>query len=262
MQIDELAGTAPAIGTLREGALHAQLKSWYRKPGDRLETRVSNYVVDLVRDDLLVEIQTGSFAPLKRKLELLTRQHPVRIVAPVALRRRIVRLSDAGEILSARRSPRRGRVEDIFARLVSIPGLLSRPQLEIEVLLTEEEEFRVYRPGRAFRRHGWIVCGRSLAAVVERVPIAGPEDAVALLPASLSESFDTAELAEAAAMTRRLAQQMAYCLREMDALEIVGKRRQALVYRRKLSSTDASAPCAERSNRRETPLERAKPASH
>jgi hypothetical protein len=119
-------GEIPAIGTLNEGALHAQLKNWYQRPDDRIERVVDGFVVDLVRGDLLVEIQTGSFAPLRRKLELLTRQHPVRLVAPVPLVRRIIRLSDEGELLSARRSPRRGRAEDIFSRLVSIPSLLCR----------------------------------------------------------------------------------------------------------------------------------------
>ena len=45
------------IGTLNEGALHAQLKEWYRRPGDRLEQSVGGFVVDLVRGDLLVEIE-------------------------------------------------------------------------------------------------------------------------------------------------------------------------------------------------------------
>ena len=76
-------GEIPAIGTLNEGALHAQLKNWYQRPDDRIERVVDGFVVDLIRGDLLVEIQTGSFAPLRRKLELLTRQHPVRLVAPV-----------------------------------------------------------------------------------------------------------------------------------------------------------------------------------
>jgi hypothetical protein len=114
----------PAIGTLNEGVLHAQLKDWYKRPGDRIEQVVGGFVVDLVRGDLLVEIQTGSFTPLRRKLELLTRQQRVRLVAPLPLVHRIIRLSDEGELLSARRSPRRGRVEDIFNRLVSIPSLL------------------------------------------------------------------------------------------------------------------------------------------
>ncbi len=232
MQICEPDTAPPIIGTLREGALHAQLKEWYRRPGDELEKRLSGYVVDIVRGELLIEIQTGGFAPLRRKLDLLTREHPVRVVAPVARERRIVRLSSEGEILSSRRSPKHGRVEDVFSRLVSIPALLCRPQLEIEILLTEEEELRLYRPGKAFRRHGWVVGGRSLSAVTDCIRIASPEDAAALLPPALPETFDTAELAEAAAITRRLAQQMTYCLRAMGMLEISGNRRRARLYRR------------------------------
>jgi hypothetical protein len=228
----EATPSAPGIGTLREGALHAQLKEWYRRPGDRIEERVSGYVVDIVRGQVLIEIQTGGFAPLRRKLDLLTREHPVRVVAPVACERRIVRLSSEGEILSVRRSPRHGRVEDIFSRLVSIPALLCRPRLEVEILLTEEDELRLHEPGKAFRRHGWVVSGRSLSRVGDCIRIATPEDATALLPPQLPESFDTAELAEAAVISRRLAQQMTYCLRSMRMLEIAGKRRRAHVYRR------------------------------
>lgn len=200
------------IGTLNEGALHAQLKEWYRRPGDLLEQVAGGFVVDLVRGDLLVEIQTGGFAPLRRKLELLTQEHPVRLVAPVPVGRRIVRLSDEGEVLSARRSPRRGRIEDIFSRLVSIPSLLCLPRFELEIVLTHQDELRVHRPGKAFRRRGWVVTGRRLVSVEERRRLATPADAAGLLPLALPELFDTAELAQAAGIERRLAQQMTYLL--------------------------------------------------
>jgi hypothetical protein len=231
----------PAIGTLREGSLHAQLKAWYRRPGDELEVPVAGYVVDLVRGDLLVEIQTGGFAPLRAKLDALTREHPVRLVAPVALGRRIVRLSPDGAVVSARRSPRRGRIEDVFRRLVSIPALLCRPQFELEVLLTREDELRVHTPGRSFRRHGWTVSGRALAAVEARVPIRSPGEAAALLPAALPDVFDTSELAEAASIDRRLAQQMAYCLRLMGVLEKQGKRERSNLYARAAAPDGPSA---------------------
>src|SRR3989442_6561073 len=170
-------GEIPAIGTLNEGALHAQLKNWYQRPGDRIERVVDGFVVDLVRGDLLVEIQTGSFAPLRRKLELLTRQHRVRLVAPLPLVRRIIRLSDEGEPLPARRSPPRGRAEATFNRLVSIPSLLCRPRFELELLLTHQDELRVYRHGKAFRRRGWVVAGRRLGSVDKRLRITSPDDA-------------------------------------------------------------------------------------
>jgi hypothetical protein len=217
------------IGTLNEGALHAQLKEWYREPGDLLEQQVGGYVIDLVRGRLLVEVQTGGFAPLRAKLAALADEHPVRLVAPVALTRRIVRLSAEGEVISARRSPRRGCLHDVFDRLVSIPGLLAHPNFELEVLLTHEDELRMFGLHRSFRRHGWSVVGRSLAAVDDAVPIRGPGDVAALLPA-LAETFDTAELAEGSGIDRRLAQRMAYCLRALGVIEPVGKRRGAVLY--------------------------------
>jgi hypothetical protein len=218
------------IGTLNEGALHAQLKDWYRRPGDRLEQRVEGYVIDLVRGDLLVEIQTGGFAPLRRKLDVLTQLGPVRLVAPVAVTRRVIRLTADGEVLSTRRSPRRGCLEDVFARLVSFPALLCRPTFELEVVLTHQDELRAQGVARAYRRRGWAVVGRKLASVEGTVRIAGPTAAARLLPAGLPDEFDTAELAVAAGVSRRLAQQMTYCLRAMGALEPVGKRRGAVLH--------------------------------
>jgi hypothetical protein len=218
------------IGTLNEGALHRQLKEWYREPGDLLEQRIDGYVVDLVRGDLLVELQTGGFAPLRRKLDALSESHSVRLVAPIAVSNRIVKLSDEGEVLSARRSPRKGCVEDVFGRLVSIPALLCRPTFDLEVLLIHQEELRVFRPGTSWRRRGWTVLGRSLVSVEESVRIASPADLLRFVPESLGDTFDTADIAQGAHVARRVAQQLAYCLRAMGAIEPVGKRGRSVLY--------------------------------
>ena len=218
------------IGTLNEGALHAQLKEWYRRPGDLLEHPVDGRLIDLVRGETLIEIQTGSLAPLRRKLERLLDRHRIRLVVPVPLTRRIVRLSPAGEVLSARRSPRRGRPEDVFGRLVSLPGLLVHPRFSLELLLTHEEEHRRHEPGRAFRRRGWVVAGRSLISVEGSVVLTSPQDAALLLPA-MPSPFDTAELAAAVGCERRLAQQMTFCLRAMGVLEPHGRRGRSVLYR-------------------------------
>ena len=219
------------IGTLNEGPLHAQIKEWYARPGDLIEQPVAGYVIDLVRGETLVEIQTGALTPLRRKLDVLLRLHPVRLVIPIALTRRIIRLSSTGELLSARRSPRHGRPQDVFARLVSLPTLLARPGFEVELLLTHEDERRKHEPGRAFHRAGWVVAGRSLRAIETSLLLATPDDAASLLP-DLPEPFDTADLAAAGGWDRRLAQQMTYCLRSMGVLETVGRRGRAVLYRR------------------------------
>jgi len=57
------------IGTLKESSLHAKLKEWYRKPGDRLEVPIDGYLIDIVHSDLLIEIQTQNFSAIKKNLK-------------------------------------------------------------------------------------------------------------------------------------------------------------------------------------------------
>lgn len=218
------------IGTLNEGTLHAQLKEWYAEDGDLFEQPVDGYVIDLVRGDLLVEIQTGGFSPLRRKLGRLLDSHRVVLVAPIAHRRRIMKMDVNGEVLSSRRSPKHGRFEDIFSRLVSFPGLIGHDNFSIELLLTSEDEYRVHQPGKAWRRKGWVTVGRALESVEESRTIASSDDLVAFLPSDLPAPFTTADLAESLQAPRRLAQQMVFCLRELSELQMVGKAGNAIEY--------------------------------
>jgi hypothetical protein len=221
------------IGTLNEKPLHAALKQWYALPGDRVEVPLQGYFVDLVRGDLLIEIQTASFGSIRSKLRTLTRDHRVRLVHPIAVERWIVKEARRGQAGSRRKSPRRGRLEDLFVELVSFPELLTSGNLSVEVLLVQEEEVRRQDgSGRRRRRDGWVTEERRLLDVRERHVFHGPADMAALVPPALAlaESFLTSDLAEALRCPRWLAQKMAYCLRQMGAITAVGKRGNSIAY--------------------------------
>ncbi len=227
-----MAHVSPHIGTLREKPLHASLKRWYARPGDRVEHPVDGFVVDLVRGDLLIEVQTTGLSAMRPKVSrLLALGHRLRIVHPIPVDKWIVRVGEDGEVLGRRKSPKHGQPSDIFAELVGIPDLVLEDGLEIELVSTIEEEYRHHTPGRAWRRDGWSVAERRLVAVVGSLSIDDLDDLVGLLPAGLPETFTTAELSDQLGRTRRAAQQMAYCLRKVGALEPVGKRGRSIVYR-------------------------------
>lgn len=102
------------IGLLNEGPLHAGLKLWYAQPGDRFEVTVEGFVIDIVRDDLLLEIQTGNFASIKAKLANLVRSHRVRLIYPIVQEKWITRLAkDDPDRVARRKSPKRGRLEKV-----------------------------------------------------------------------------------------------------------------------------------------------------
>jgi hypothetical protein len=227
------------IGSLNEKPLHAQLKEWYAEPGDRVEVAVDGFVIDIVRDELLVEIQTGGFANLKRKLFDLVERHPVRLVYPIAHEKWLVKLDeDQRQVTSRRKSPKRGSVIEVFTELVSFPALVARPNFDLEILLTQEEEILRYDGRRGWRRRGWVVHERRLLQVVSRHLYTLPADLLQLLPSTLKEPFTTADLASALSKSRRVAQQMAYCLRKMDAICQVGTRGRAKLYKRPDGGTE------------------------
>ncbi len=224
--------SAPHIGTLREKPLHASLKRWYARSGDRIEVPVDGFVIDLVREDLLIEVQTRGFSSMKQKITtLLDLGHRVRVVHPIPIDKWIVKVDADGTVLSRRRSPRHGNPTDVFAELVSFPNLLADPHLEIDVILTNEEEYRRHTPNRSWRRKGWTIEERRLIDVVDTLLISNTDDLAALLPAGLSDPFTTADLATELGRPRRSAQQMAYCLRIADVIVAVGKRGNAVEYR-------------------------------
>ena len=219
-----------------ERSLHAGLKRWYADPGDRFEVTVDGFQIDIVRGELLIEIQTRSFGRIRRKLAALAERHMVRLVHPIAQEKWIVRLADDGfTVLSRRKSPKQGRVEDVFGELVSIPTLAANPNFSLEVLLTREEEVR--RPGdpskwcRArWRRRGWDVFDRRLIEVVRRVKLHRLADYRRFVPASLPQPFTTADLADAGGYPRSVACKVAYCLREMGVIRAQGKKGNTILY--------------------------------
>ena len=222
------------IGTLNEGPLHQALKALYLTGNGEEEVPVGSYVADVrAEDEVIYEIQTGGFAPLKRKLATLVESHRVVLVHPIAAVRYIVKLPEEEDgQASRRRSPKRSSSAHIVEELVSIPRLLDHPNFAVEVVLIEEDEIRMFDPTRVRRRGGWRVVSRQMNRVLERQRICSRQDLYSLVHGPLPEEFSTADLAEAMGQPRRLAQKMAYCLRESGAAELCGKAGNALLYRR------------------------------
>ena len=220
----------PGIGLLNEKPLHASLKAWYAQPGDRLEAPVDGFVIDIVRDGLLLEIQTRNLASIKAKLTRLVDAHAIRVILPIAREKWIVKPAIAGRGISRRKSPRTGRVEDLFREAVNLPQLLSHPNFSLEVLMIKEEESRRYEAKRRYwRRGGWVTDERRLLEVVDRRLFEKPEDWLALLPAGL-RSFTARDLSETMGIRNDLAQKMAYCLRKARLINLRGKRGRAHLY--------------------------------
>jgi hypothetical protein len=214
---------------MAEQSLHEQLKAMYAE-GHPVEMVVDGYVIDVVRDNLLIEIQTGNFSSIKPKLVDLVANHRVRVVHPILSRKWVIRLDDERNVLSRRKSPKRGKVEDVFYELVYLSELCPHPHFELEIVLVNANEFWMDDGKGSWKRKRWSVYDRRLLQVLETHRFTGPKDYLALLPDDLPQRFTTRELAVQKGCSRRLAQKLVYCYRKMGILTVHGKTGRTNLY--------------------------------
>jgi hypothetical protein len=226
-RLGAIATDAPHnIGTQTEGSLHAALKLDVSQPGDRFEVPLRGFVVDVLRGDTCIEIQTSGLAAMGRKLDHLLADYHVHVVHPIAVGSWIERRDRP-----TRKSPKRGCLHDVFGELVSVPTMLDHPNLTLEVLLVEVDVVKVEDPTMRRRRGGWRTVDRRLRAIVGRHGLRTTHDLLELLPPGLPDAWTTKDVADLAGVPRRTAQQMAYVLRANGLVEEVDRNRSGVRFR-------------------------------
>jgi len=216
-----------------ETSLHRELKKLYAGDDAQTEVVLDQYRIDAVSGGQLIEIQHGSLAAIRDKIGRLLQHHRVLVVKPIVERKLLIKQNaPAGRVLSRRASPKRGKLIDIFDELVYFTRVFPHPKLTLEVVLVEVEEWR--HPGhgrrRRWRRNDQVVEDQKLVGVGQSIRLSRAADLLSLMPAELPRQFHTGQLAELAGIRRHVAQRIAYCLREMQAVRQIGKQGNSLLY--------------------------------
>lgn len=223
-----------------ETTLHRELKEQFGPAsGGRLEVNLGAFRIDAVaRDGMLVEVQSGALGPLRFKLERLLQTFQVRVVKPVVVAKRIVRTTRRdGPSISARYSPKRTTILDVFDDFIGLASLFPHPFLTVDVLAVEVDEVRIARK----KLPGYEVVDRRLRSIVSSISLNHSADLWKLVPITLDGAFTTRQLAVALARPLPFAQRVAYCLRLSGAVEIVGKVGNHRLYHRAETHSESSS---------------------
>jgi hypothetical protein len=209
------------------------LKRHYAGTAARTEVVVDRYRIDAVVGRRLIEIQHGSLAAIRTKIARLVERHSVLVVKPIVASKQLIKhAAEGGPVVSRRASPKRGKLLDIFDELVYFTRVFPHPRLTLEIVLVEIEELR--HPGhgrrRRWRRDDHVVADQRLVTIGDSIRLRTSRDLLKLLPASLPQKFHTGHLSDHLAVNRTVAQRVAYCLREMNAVETIGKQHNAMLY--------------------------------
>jgi len=219
------------IGTLHESSLHSELKLWYKEPSDQLEAPVENFIIDIVRDNLLIEIQTKNFSIIKKKLETLMTNHKILLIHPIVKDKWIINVDfQSNRTISKRLSPKHNSYIDIFEEMIRIPELISNPNFTLELPLVQIEEYRRKDGNGCWRRNGWSIYDQKLVKILEKRAFYTPMDFLMLKPTSLKTPFTNMDLAYSLKKPLNLARKMSYCLRKMGIIKIAGKKGRSLIF--------------------------------
>jgi len=219
------------IGTIKESSLHRSLKFQYSGSNGAIETLAGNYVCDGQTDKgEYIEVQTGSFGPLREKVKALTKTGKVRIIHPIIAQKYIELYDTKNRLLYRRKSPRKGSSWDLFNALIYAPEIPLLKNLCIELAVIDAIEKRVKDGKGSWRRKGVSISDRSLGAWHSSIILKRPKDYCRFVPFKKNEPFTVRNLAEKAGITTALAQKTLYTLAKMGVIKRTGKQGNSYLY--------------------------------
>jgi len=217
------------IGTENESSLHRELKFRYAGQDGETEAEVAGFVADGINaKGEYIEIQTGSFGPLKKKA--LALQGKLRVVYPVIITKYIEVFNKRGRRLYRRKSPRKGSPWDLFNVLVYAPDLPLIPGLVIELALVDAAEQRVRDGKGSWRRKGVSIRDRHILALHDTITLKKPADYNRFIPFKKKEPFTSALLAQKAGIRVDMARKALYVLAKLGIIKKTGKQGNTVVY--------------------------------
>lgn len=219
------------IGELNEKSLHSRLKHYYALPEDELEVKLEGFFIDIKRDNKLIEIQTRNLGALKRKLSKLLDNYQVEIVHPIIKKKTIIKRLIDGTVVSSRKSPKNGRIEDVFNELIYLTEFINHKNLTFRIPIVEINEFWLNDGGGSWRRKGWSIHNKELIQVYKEHFLYSSKDLLKFLPKSLDSKFSNKDIKVSLKIPIKVAQKMTFTLRKLNLIEVSEKKGNAKIYR-------------------------------
>ena len=225
----ELRGEG-GIGTLSEKLLHKTVKFYVDPEPKHHEIEYLGAVADVKNGQGIFEIQTASFSYLIPKLKRFLKNDAVTVIYPVVGNKTIYWIDADGCVSKPHKTSRTGRVSDVLYEASALVNFIPHENLSVCVLVVRAEEYR--------RLDGWDATGKKGATRAELIPteISGVielrtvDDYKSILP-PLADGFTSKDFARALRLKGRRASYSLTLLKRIGAVEQIGKRGNAFLYR-------------------------------
>ncbi len=219
------------IGTLAEKQLHAILKDFIEPDRSLHEQASEGFIVDVLNEDGITEIQTAGFNRLRRKIDAFVPESKLRIVYPIPAKKTLSWFDpETGEEKSRRLSPKRGTRRDVLFELYKIRPWLMEKGLELWLYFIDLEEHRLLDGWDKRQKRGSTRVDR-LPTRLDRIEVfRSPEDYLAFVPEGLDGRFTRKEFERLGKYSPRQSQTVLRILRDFGLVEVVAKEGRAFVH--------------------------------
>ncbi|NLD87665.1 MAG: hypothetical protein GX633_05355 [Clostridiales bacterium] len=221
-----------SIGLFNESGLHGDLKR-YIEPDERYhELEYKGYIVDILSQDGVTEIQTASFGSIKKKLADLLCHTKVTVAYPVMAVKRIYwQDPDTGEMTGGRLSSKKATLCDVFRELRWIKGLVAHEHLRLRIIPVEAEFYNRLNGYGKDRKKRASRIDKTLIKVIDDMILFPKEELHRLLPLTLPEEFTSKDLAKEGKISQSVASYAMKTLCDLSLAEHVSNRGRMYVYR-------------------------------
>lgn len=223
------------IGTYGEKTVHAVLKNYFEPYSDSHELKIGGYVADIVGEDGIIEIQTGGFERLRKKLEAFLAVSRVTVVYPIPRKKWLISINpETGERGKKRKSPVTGSPLDVFPELYKIKPFLADENFRLCIVMLDVEEYRAppeETGSKRGRRRGYVRYDRIPTDIAEEVHIDCKADWEYFIPRGLPEEYTSKEFGQLSGAGAKYASFMLNILTAAGAVERIGKRGGSYLYR-------------------------------
>ena len=223
-----------SIGIKKESSLHRTLKFQYIGDGGKSEVEAGDFIADGIRKNgEYIEVQTGSFGPLKKKVTEFASRGKVRIIHPVIIKKYIEVYDIDGKLLHRRKSPKQGTVWNLFNVLIHAPHLALLKGVTIEAALVDVTEKRVKDGKGSWRRKGISILDKEMTAFHESIVFAKKSDYRRFIPYKKGEEFTSFSYTQKTGIDKWTAYKVLYVLNIIKIVERTGKKGNSWIYVRK-----------------------------
>ena len=192
------------FSTLNESSLHHSLKILYSEIYDgKTEVNQDGHIYDIVtKNGNIIEIQTKNLTKLLPKiLDSIEKGHNVKIIHPIIITNTIELYDDKENLLSKRKSSKKGSIYDIFGEITGLYPVLLNPHFSLEVVEIKMTEKRIKtaspvqsKNGRRRFKKDWLKVDKKLDEIITTRRFNTENDYLSLLPPTLPQEFSAKDL--------------------------------------------------------------------